>query len=274
MQVHPVDTPSGGSESYRFSVDEDPNTNDRLYLWDIVCRLPTNEECSPGRDRPMLPPKAVDDARPTLVLDLDETLVHSGFVDSRSDITLRFEYDGAECAIGVRFRPHLFPFLKFVSDRFEVVVFTAAEKPYAERVLDRLDPYGRFFSHRLYRDSCVAVGGKLFKDLSALGRDLARTAILDDSPISYGFQLDNAVPITPWRGGTDGRESPEPRRVSSGSGARRGPETPAREDVRAAGVRRATRGEDAVDGTKMKTNGSDDASRARRAASSVVRLLY
>ena len=27
MQVHPVDTPSGGSESYRFSVDEDPNTN-------------------------------------------------------------------------------------------------------------------------------------------------------------------------------------------------------------------------------------------------------
>ena len=181
-------------------MDEDPNTNDRLYLWDIVCRLPTNEECSPGRDRPMLPPKAVDDARPTLVLDLDETLVHSGFVDSRSDITLRFEYDGAECAIGVRFRPHLFPFLKFVSDRFEVVVFTAAEKPYAERVLDRLDPYGRFFSHRLYRDSCVAVGGKLFKDLSALGRDLARTAILDDSPISYGFQLDNAVPITPWRG--------------------------------------------------------------------------
>ena len=64
-------------------------------------------------------------------------------------------------------------------------------------VLDRLDRTG-LISHRLYRDSCRQVGGKLVKDLSEMGRDLEKVVIVDDNPNSYENQPDNGVPILPF----------------------------------------------------------------------------
>lgn len=68
-------------------------------------------------------------------------------------------------------------------------------------MLDFLDPEGRYFAHRLYRDACVVVDNGLFvKDLSLLGRDLARTAILDNSPAVFSLQVENGALISSWYG--------------------------------------------------------------------------
>ena len=80
----------------------------------------------------------------------------------------------------------------------QVILFTASHPSYANPLLDRLDPGGRYFSHRLFFDSCLLVDGTYVKDLSVLGRDLRRTAIVDNTPYTYGFQPDNAVPILSW----------------------------------------------------------------------------
>ncbi|XP_073017300.1 uncharacterized protein [Primulina eburnea] len=94
-------------------------------------------------------------------------------------------------------RPFVDEFLNFLSQKFEVVVFTAGIEKYASLVLDRLD-WRSCISHRLYRDSCKEFDGKLVKDLSEIGRDVSRLVIVDDNPNSYIFQPDNAIPIKPF----------------------------------------------------------------------------
>lgn len=189
-----------GVPPYVFSLNEDPLTNDHLFQWDIAATLSSVFESVLPPKGPVIQKKPKDCVRHTLVLDMDETLVYSQLGDSPSDLSLRFDHEGFDCSVAVTFRPHLQHFLKFVSSHFEVVLFTAAEKNYAEKVLDSIDPTGTIFRYRLFRNSCVFVKGKYVKDLRVLGRDLARTVVLDDSPISYAFHADNAVPIIPWRG--------------------------------------------------------------------------
>ena len=62
----------------------------------------------------------------------------------------------------------------------------------------QINIYCRVFSTRLFRDSCVYDRGNYVKDLSKLGRELHRTIIIDNSPASYLFQPENAVPVSSW----------------------------------------------------------------------------
>ena len=89
-------------------------------------------------------PVALPDKKCTkmvLVLDLDETLVHCS-VESiqNADLTFPVYHGGSEYKIHARKRPHMDAFLKAVSSKFEVVIFTASQKAYAEKLLDLLDP--------------------------------------------------------------------------------------------------------------------------------------
>ena len=146
---------------------------------------------------PVLGPRGAQDAgRKTLVLDLDETLVHSSFRPvPDADFVIPVDIDGRVVDVYVLKRPHVDEFLAQVGARFEVVVFTASLAKYADPLLDLLDPRNTV-RWRLFRDACVPFEGNYVKDLQCLGRPLEDSVIVDNSPHSYAFQPDNAVPVS------------------------------------------------------------------------------
>ncbi|OAL73019.1 hypothetical protein A7D00_2792 [Trichophyton violaceum] len=136
--------------------------------------------------------------RKCLVLDLDETLVHSSFkVLDRADFTIPVEIEGQYHNIYVIKRPGVDQFMKRVGELYEVVVFTASVSKYGDPLLDKLDIH-KVVHHRLFRDSCYNHQGNYVKDLSQVGRDLKETIIIDNSPTSYIFHPKHAIPISSW----------------------------------------------------------------------------
>mmetsp|Transcript_14208 Transcript_14208/g.42911 ORF Transcript_14208/g.42911 Transcript_14208/m.42911 type:complete len:319 (+) Transcript_14208:341-1297(+) len=144
----------------------------------------------------VLGPVAPQDAKKkTLVLDLDETLVHSSFKPIPDpDYIIPVEIEGKVVDVYVLKRPHMDTFMASVGAAYEVVVFTASLAKYADPLLDLLDK-GHVVRWRLFRESCCPFEGNYVKDLLALGRPLATTIIVDNSPHSYVFQPENAMPI-------------------------------------------------------------------------------
>lgn len=133
-----------------------------------------------------------------VVIDLDETLVHSSFKPiSNADFIVPVEIEGTTHQVYVLKRPYVDEFLRRMGELFECVLFTASLAKYADPVTDLLDKSGVFRS-RLFRESCVFHQGCYVKDLSRLGRDLKKTIILDNSPASYIFHPENAVPVQSW----------------------------------------------------------------------------
>ena len=65
-------------------------------------------------------------------------------------------------------------------------------------MINELDKNKEYVDHRVYRDSCVVSNGLYIKDLRVLGRDLNKVVIIDNAVISFGFQLDNGIPILPF----------------------------------------------------------------------------
>ncbi|MBA0663539.1 hypothetical protein Goklo_003651 [Gossypium klotzschianum] len=126
----------------------------------------------------------------TLVLDLDETLVHSTLEPcDDADFTFTVFFNMKEHTVYVKQRPHLHKFLEKVAEMFEVVIFTASQSIYAEQLLDILDPDRKLISRRVYRESCIFSDGSYTKDLTVLGVDLAKVAIIDNSPQVFYLPL-------------------------------------------------------------------------------------
>ena len=100
----------------------------------------------------------------SLVLDLDETLVHCSVeAIPDADFTFPVAFNDMDYMVYVRKRPFLDKFLAWASARFEVVIFTASQQVYAERLLALLDPEARHIDFKLYRDSCLNLDGNYLK---------------------------------------------------------------------------------------------------------------
>ncbi|XP_028060823.1 CTD small phosphatase-like protein 2 [Camellia sinensis] len=123
----------------------------------------------------------------TLVLDLDaftcaKTLVHSTLEHCEdADFSFPVFFNMKEHRVYVKQRHYLQMFLERVAEMFEIVVFTASQSIYAEQLLDIMDPDRKLISRRAYRESCIFLDGSYTEDLTVLGVDLAKIAIIDNS---------------------------------------------------------------------------------------------
>ncbi|XP_019881835.1 CTD nuclear envelope phosphatase 1 isoform X1 [Aethina tumida] len=145
--------------------------------------------------------------RKVLVLDLDETLIHShhdGVLrqtvrpGTPPDFVLKVNIERHPVRFFVHKRPHVDFFLDIVSQWYELVVFTASMEIYGAAVADRLDAGRGILQRRFYRQHCTPDLGSYTKDLSAICNDLSSVFILDNSPGAYRAYPDNAIPIKSW----------------------------------------------------------------------------
>ena len=145
----------------------------------------------------LLPPQAGENAgRKCLVLDLDETLVHSSFRETPNpDYVIPVEIDAVSYNVYVQKRPGADEFLREMGKIYEVVVFTASLSKYADPLLDQLDQDGTIAA-RLFRESCTLFRGNYVKDMSQLGRPLGQSIIVDNSELSFQFHPENAIHCT------------------------------------------------------------------------------
>ncbi|KAK5780814.1 hypothetical protein RI543_001939 [Arxiozyma heterogenica] len=168
--------------------------------------LQPNQYHAPGFNTLLSPKDQVFKNKKLLVLDLDETLVHSSFKYLRSaDFVLPVDIDDQMHNVYVIKRPGVDEFLKKVGELFEVVVFTASVNRYGDPLLDILDKH-KSIHHRLFREACYNYEGNYIKNLSQLGRPLSDIIILDNSPASYIFHPQHAIPISSWFSDTHDNE--------------------------------------------------------------------
>ena len=124
--------------------------------------------------------------------------MHSSFKPvENADITLPIEIDGQVCTIYVLVRPFVSEFLKRMAKIYELVVFTASLSKYAEPLMLKLDP-NCFCAYKLFREHCTFYNNAFVKDLTRLGRSMKDVIILDNSPVAYLFQPENALPAISW----------------------------------------------------------------------------
>lgn len=165
----------------------------------FIKNLPELSEVELNGQPTLIPKQSPRRKTVTLVLDLDETLVHSTLEHcDDADFTFNIFFNMKDYTVYVKQRPFLHAFLERVSEMFEVVIFTASQSIYANQLLDILDPDEKFISRRLYRELCLFSDGNYTKDLTILGVDLAKVVIIDNSPQVFRLQVNNGIPIKSW----------------------------------------------------------------------------
>ena len=133
---------------------------------------------------PFLPPLDEKKYTYSLILDLDETLVH---------------YIEEENRAYVQVRPYADYFLNEMAKYFELIIFTAAAEDYADIVLNELDK-NKVINYKLYRKHTEQINGVFIKDLSKLGRDLSKILIVDNNKDNFSLQPENGLHICSFVG--------------------------------------------------------------------------
>ena len=145
----------------------------------ILTEINKEKEINP----PFLPKKEPK-YKYSLILDLDETIVHY------------IKYNNSEY---VQVRPYLDDFIKELSDYYEIIIFTASYQNYADLAINGIDIDKRI-KYRLYRQHTMKIGNTIIKDLSKLGRDLKKIIIIDNCSENYSLQPKNGINLIDFTG--------------------------------------------------------------------------
>jgi CTD small phosphatase-like protein 2 len=88
----------------------------------------------------------------------------------------------------VNTRPFLTECLGSLEPLYELAIFTKYGKEYADIIIDKIDPFRRYFKHRLYYQHCVKRDEVFIKHLGIIiDREMEDIVIVDSSIISFGF---------------------------------------------------------------------------------------
>ena len=144
-----------------------------------------------------------------LLLDLDETLIHSEIRNRNNFHILNKLKDKVNCYhkvfsyidnnylyyFDIFFRPHLFDFLHEIQNYFDIGIFTASSKGYADTIIDYIDPSRTIFNFRLYREACINIQNSIYiKDLRIIRNyETNNVILLDNSLYSFINQPKNGM---------------------------------------------------------------------------------
>ncbi|CAE6360640.1 unnamed protein product [Rhizoctonia solani] len=132
------------------------------------------------------PPLPPPHQRPyTLVISLDDLLVTSTWDRQHGWRTAK--------------RPGVDYFLGYLSQFYEIVLFTTQAAYTAIPVVEKLDPFGAFILYKLFREATRTTKDGLVKDLNYLNRDLSKVIAIDTDKLKYSENPDNAIIVPKWR---------------------------------------------------------------------------
>ena len=121
----------------------------------------------------------------TLILDLEETLVH---IDQEGEVLLR---------------PGLYKFLKEIKPYYELVSFSNESKYASEPIINIIEEKKKYFDYNLYREHLTFSGKDFIKDISKLGRDIKKVIIVDNIANNFKLNPENGIQISPFFGDDD-----------------------------------------------------------------------
>lgn len=121
----------------------------------------------------------------TLVLSLEDLMIHSTWDRKHGYRTAK--------------RPGIDYFIRYLSQYYELVLFTSVPLAMADPVIKKLDPY-HFIMWPLGREATKYEGGEYVKDLSYLNRPLGKTIIIDTHAPHVRNQAENAIILPKWTG--------------------------------------------------------------------------
>ena len=119
-----------------------------------------------------------------LVLDIDETISH----------TMRLSFGNY-----FLLRPGVIHLIRKLYHFYEIDIFTAAIKRYADNIVNKLDPNNIYINYRFYREHCIYEGTKSVKKLVRIGRELEKIVFVDNIKYNAKYNMENLYHVSSWK---------------------------------------------------------------------------
>jgi Dullard-like phosphatase family protein len=164
--------------------------NKRLYSL-----IPCPPYIQSNSDKNILPPINSEKYSYSLILDLDETLIHL----EREYYTFNNMHNIKNKKLTLR--PGLINFLEKMKKIYEIILFTFSPNDYADSIIDIIEKDEKYFEYKLYVQHASYNNGKYVKDINDLGRDIKNAIIVEDNINNvHKSNLDNTICIKPFYG--------------------------------------------------------------------------